>query len=136
MTKSIDDKISVYHVLNRLDDLILKLNPEEGVWTDPVKAHERLCEYKNELVYNLGVNARIKWERETKLPESSIQHTNLQEWLHKNKKTQCWLSESIKVSQPTISRWLNGQTIPLVHQAFEIEKLTNGEVTCNSWGTN
>ena len=63
MTKIIDDKISVYHVLNRLDDLILKLNPEEGVWTDPVKAHERLCEYKNELVYNLGVNARIKWER-------------------------------------------------------------------------
>lgn len=63
MIKSIDDKISVYHVLNRLDDLILELNPEEGRWTDPVKAHERLCEYKNELIYNLGVNARIKWER-------------------------------------------------------------------------
>ena len=63
MIKIIDDKISIYDVLNRLDDLILKLNPEEGRWTDPVKAHERLCEFRNELYYNLGVNARIKWER-------------------------------------------------------------------------
>ena len=30
MIKIIDDKISIYDVLNRLDDLILKLNPEEG----------------------------------------------------------------------------------------------------------
>lgn len=72
----------------------------------------------------------------THQPEDLIKSIGLKEWLIKNKKSQSWLSKSLKVSQPTISRWLKGQTTPLVHQAFEIEKFTNGEVNCNSWGTN
>ena len=72
----------------------------------------------------------------THQPKVPIKSICLNEWLFKNKKTQSWLSQSLKVSQPTISRWLKGQTTPLVHQAFEIEKFTNGEVNCNSWGTN
>ncbi|MFZ9078168.1 MAG: helix-turn-helix domain-containing protein [Alphaproteobacteria bacterium] len=72
----------------------------------------------------------------THQPEDLIKSVGLKEWLIKNKKSQCWLSKSLKVSQPTISRWLKGQTTPLVHQAFEIEKITNGQVNCNSWGIN
>ena len=68
----------------------------------------------------------------THQPEDLIKSIGLKEWLIKNKKSQSWLSKSLKVSQPTISRWLKGQTTPLVHQAFEIEKFTNGEVNCNS----
>ena len=102
--------------------------------------------FKIAKVFNMSVEQLMEEVRDgckqidemqvTHQPEDLIKSVGLKEWLIKNKKSQCWLSKSLKVSQPTISRWLKGQTTPLVHQAFEIEKITNGQVNCNSWSTN
>ena len=102
--------------------------------------------FKIAKVFNMSVEQLMEEVRDgcrqidemqgTHQPEDLIKSVGLKEWLIKNEKSQCWLSKSLKVSQPTISRWLKGQTTPLVHQAFEIEKITNGQVNCNSWGIN
>ena len=48
----IDDRVCMHYVVDRLDELIEMV--------DPAKVHKRLCDFKEELVYNLGVNTRIK----------------------------------------------------------------------------
>tara|TARA_R100000353_G_scaffold8717_1_gene10160 strand:+ start:381 stop:818 length:438 start_codon:yes stop_codon:yes gene_type:complete len=48
----VDDRVCMHYVVDRLDELI------ETV--DPAKVQKRLCDFKQELVYNLGVNTRIK----------------------------------------------------------------------------
>ena len=55
-TSMIDDKVCMHYVVDRLDELIEMV--------DPAKVHKRLDDFKEELVYNLGVNTRIKHKGE------------------------------------------------------------------------
>ena len=55
-TSMIDDKVCMHYVVDRLDELIEMV--------DPAKVHKRLLDFKEELVYNLGVNTRIKHKGE------------------------------------------------------------------------
>lgn len=48
----VDDRVCMHYVVDRLDELIEMV--------DPAKVHKRLYDFKEELVYNLGVNTRIK----------------------------------------------------------------------------
>ena len=55
-TSMIDDKVCMHYVVDRLDELIEMVAP--------AKVHKRLHDFKEELVYNLGVNTRIKHKGE------------------------------------------------------------------------
>ena len=55
-TSMIDDKVCMHYVVDRLDELIEMV--------DPAKVHKRLHDFKEELVYNFGVNTRIKHKGE------------------------------------------------------------------------
>ena len=55
-TSMIDDKVCMHYVVDRLDDLIEMV--------DPAKVHKTLHHFKEEMVYNLGVNTRIKHKGE------------------------------------------------------------------------
>ena len=48
----VDDRVCMHYVVDRLDELIEMV--------DPAKVHKSLCEFKEECIYNLGVNTRIK----------------------------------------------------------------------------
>ena len=52
----VDDRVCMHYVVDRLDELIEMV--------DPAKVHKRLYDFKEELVYNLGVNTRIKQKGE------------------------------------------------------------------------
>ena len=49
--------------------------------------------------------------------------------MRKNKLTLKVVAEKIGVSQPSISKYCNGERRPLYEVAVKIEKLTKGEVT-------
>ena len=56
----VDDRVCMHYVVDRLEDLINKCNPNEGTAAGLARVHKRLCEFKEECIYNLGVNTRIK----------------------------------------------------------------------------
>jgi len=58
----------------------------------------------------------------------------LYEYLINENLSQTDFSKKIKISQPTLSRYLNADTIPSVVNALIIEKATNGQVPCECWG--
>ena len=60
----IDDRLCMHYVLDRLEDLINECNPNEGAAAGLAKVHKSLCEFKEECIYNLGVNTRIKHKGE------------------------------------------------------------------------
>ena len=58
-TNMIDDRVCMHYVVDRLEELVALSDPDrESV--DFIKVHKRLHDFKEELVYNLGVNTRIK----------------------------------------------------------------------------
>lgn len=48
----VDDRVCMHYVVDRLSEII--------DIPDPTKAYRRLCDFKQELIYNLGVNSHIK----------------------------------------------------------------------------
>ena len=56
----VDDRVCMHYVVDRLEDLINKCNPDEGTAVGLARVHKSLCDFKQELIYNLGVNSRIK----------------------------------------------------------------------------
>jgi len=47
--------------------------------------------------------------------------------------SQSQFADKIGVSQPTLSRYYNGDTLPSVVIGARIEKATGGEVACSDW---
>ena len=47
--------------------------------------------------------------------------------------SQSQFADKIGVSQPTLSRYYNGDTLPSVVIGARIEKATGGEVACSEW---
>ncbi|MCH1487845.1 MAG: helix-turn-helix domain-containing protein [Pseudomonadales bacterium] len=47
--------------------------------------------------------------------------------------SQSEFADKIGVSQPTLSRYYNGDTLPSVVIGARIEKATGGEVACSDW---
>tara|TARA_R100000541_G_scaffold925_3_gene4761 strand:- start:1402 stop:1656 length:255 start_codon:yes stop_codon:yes gene_type:complete len=58
----------------------------------------------------------------------------LYEYLIQENLSQTDFAKQIKISQPTLSRYLNADTIPSVVNAIIIEKATHGQVPCACWG--
>jgi len=58
----------------------------------------------------------------------------LYEYLIEENLSQTDFAKKTKISQPTLSRYLNADTIPSVVNAIIIEKATNGRVPCSCWG--
>ena len=52
--------------------------------------------------------------------------------IHKNI-SQSEFADKIGVSQPTLSRYVNGDTLPSVVIGARIEAATSGEVACGEW---
>jgi len=52
--------------------------------------------------------------------------------IHKNI-SQSEFADKIGVSQPTLSRYVNGDTLPSVVIGARIETATSGEVSCGEW---
>ena len=47
--------------------------------------------------------------------------------------SQSEFADKIGVSQPTLSRYVNGETLPSVVIGARIEAATSGEVACGDW---
>lgn len=47
--------------------------------------------------------------------------------------TQAAFADAIRVSQPTVNRWLKGQARPTWETAAEIERFTGGKVPVAVW---
>jgi DNA-binding transcriptional regulator YdaS (Cro superfamily) len=60
-------------------------------------------------------------------------HMQLFEWLPANGVSQRMFAPRINVSQPTLSRYLKGLTIPNAITAAKIAEVTGGEVTMEDW---
>jgi len=56
------DTVSVPYVIDRLDDVLKKFNPEDH--DDAWYMHEELQELRHELIYNMGVNS-LNRQKET-----------------------------------------------------------------------
>tara|TARA_A100000171_G_scaffold39018_1_gene38528 strand:+ start:7446 stop:7634 length:189 start_codon:yes stop_codon:yes gene_type:complete len=52
----------------------------------------------------------------------------LTQYLVQNEISQKKLAEILKVSQPTVHKWLNNKAIPSGKRIIQIEKLTDGNV--------
>ena len=50
------------------------------------------------------------------------------QYLVQNERSQKKLAEILKVSQPTVHKWLNNKDIPSGKRIIQIEKLTDGNV--------
>ena len=48
----------MHYVMDRIEDLINDCNPDKGTAEALSKVHKGLSEFKNECIYNLGVNYR------------------------------------------------------------------------------
>ena len=81
-----DNRVCMFYVADRLDDII---NGE-----DPKK-------FRDECIYNLGVNAR----RPAVDPKPS-KGVALREWLRDSGLSALEFSRRLDVSQPTLSRWM------------------------------
>jgi len=62
-------------------------------------------------------------------------HMQLFEWLPANGVSQRAFAPRINVSQPTLSRYLKGITVPNAITTAKIEEATGGEVTMADWVT-
>tara|TARA_R100000654_G_scaffold23245_1_gene45556 strand:- start:3086 stop:3319 length:234 start_codon:yes stop_codon:yes gene_type:complete len=59
----------------------------------------------------------------------------LYEFLAAAEVSQTTFADRIGVSQPTLSRYLTGKTLPSVVIGARIEKVTLGKVPCSAWET-
>ena len=57
----------------------------------------------------------------------------LYKYLITNNISQSEFADKIGVSQPTLSRYVNGDTLPSVVIGARIEAATSGEVSCKDW---
>ena len=57
----------------------------------------------------------------------------LYEYLFYNNLSQADFAEKCGLSQPTLSRYITGRSIPDVLNAVAIETASNGEVSCRDW---
>ena len=57
-----DNRVCMHYVLDRIEDLISDCNPEEGTGEALAKVHKSLVKFKEECIYNLGVNLRIDYK--------------------------------------------------------------------------
>ena len=57
----------------------------------------------------------------------------LYKYLITNNISQSEFADKIGVSQPTLSRYVNGDTLPSVVIGARIEAATSGEVSCGDW---
>ena len=57
----------------------------------------------------------------------------LKTYLRAKKITQSKFAELMVVSQPTVSDWIAGKSLPSLEKAIKIERLTKGAVKANSW---
>ncbi len=56
---------------------------------------------------------------------------NLNDWIKTKNLTTSQFAEMLGVSQPTVSRWINGVLFPSRKSIAAIIKTTNGEVSAN-----
>ncbi len=112
-TGRMDNRVCMFYVADRLDDII---NGE-----DPKK-------FRDECIYNLGVNAR----RPVVDPKPS-KGVALREWLRDSGLSALEFSRRLDVSQPTLSRWMLGKALPTVDHALKVEAATGGAVSCDTW---
>ncbi len=57
-----DNRVCMHYVLDRLEDLINDCNPDEGTAAGLARVHKSLGKFKDECIYNLGVNLRIDYK--------------------------------------------------------------------------
>ncbi len=58
---------------------------------------------------------------------------NLSDWIKIKRLTTIQFAEMLGVSQPTVSRWINGVLFPSKKSMTAIMKTTNGEVSPNDF---
>jgi hypothetical protein len=56
----IDDRICIHYVVDRLEDILELHDPQNPEISDMKYVHQALEKFKEECIYNLGVNVRIK----------------------------------------------------------------------------
>ena len=56
-----DDRICMHYVVDRLEDIMGEYDPSAPEITDLKYIYKRLSDFKDEIIYNLGVNQRIKY---------------------------------------------------------------------------
>ena len=54
-----DDRVCMHYVIDRIEDVIKLHDPEDPEISDMKYMYEALTRWKDELIYNLGVNRRI-----------------------------------------------------------------------------
>jgi len=59
--------------------------------------------------------------------------TNLASYLRAARLTQGAFASMLNVSQPTVNRWIKGQSRPTWDKAAEIERATKGAVPVSAW---
>ena len=116
-TGRMDNRVCMFYVADRLDDII---NGE-----DPKK-------FRDECIYNLGVNARWN-DRCPAVDPKPSKGVALREWLRDSGLSALEFSRRLDVSQPTLSRWMLGKALPTVDHALKIEAATGGAVSCDTW---
>ena len=57
----------------------------------------------------------------------------LLQYLVQNEISQKKLAEILKVSQPTVNKWLNNKAVPSGKRIVEIERLTDGNVSARDF---
>lgn len=56
-----EDKVCMHYVLDRIEAVIKLHDPKNPEISDMRYMYEALGEFKDELIYNLGVNQRIQY---------------------------------------------------------------------------
>jgi transcriptional regulator with XRE-family HTH domain len=56
----VEDRVCMHYVIDRVEDILKEHDPQSPEIADLKYMHTRLEEFKRELIYNLGVNQRIK----------------------------------------------------------------------------
>lgn len=56
-----DDRICMHYVVDRLEDIMGNYDPRDPEIADLKYIYKRLEDFKDEIIYNLGVNQRIKY---------------------------------------------------------------------------
>ena len=59
----------------------------------------------------------------------------LREYLHQNRIKQNAFAAKMRVTPPTVTRWVNGEGKPSYEHMVTIERITEGAVPLGAWAT-
>tara|TARA_R100001460_G_scaffold5214_1_gene14597 strand:- start:3215 stop:3415 length:201 start_codon:yes stop_codon:yes gene_type:complete len=56
----IDDRVCMHYIIDQLEEIINDCNPDKGTAKALQKVHKSLYHLKESMIYNLGVNSRLR----------------------------------------------------------------------------